>query len=136
MRVLLDTNVLIAAFITRGVCSDVFDHCIRHHELVISEFILDEFQKNMILKFRYRKEETDEAIELLRSKIKLVRPVIIEKKICRDTNDIPILGTAIAGNVNCIITGDKDLLSIKRFRSIDIVSPAEFSNYEVIKQSE
>ena len=39
MRVVLDTNVLIAALITRGVCSDLLEHCFRRHEIVLSEFI-------------------------------------------------------------------------------------------------
>ena len=53
MKVLLDTNVLIAAFITSGVCSDLLDHCIGQHKAVVSEFILDEFRKHMGGKFRY-----------------------------------------------------------------------------------
>jgi hypothetical protein len=40
MKVLLDTNVLIAALITRGVCSDLLEHFMRLYGLVTSEFIL------------------------------------------------------------------------------------------------
>jgi putative PIN family toxin of toxin-antitoxin system len=46
MKVVLDTNVLIAAFITRGSSSDLLEHCIRQHEIVTSEFILDEFRQH------------------------------------------------------------------------------------------
>ena len=133
MRVLLDTNVLIAAFITRGVCSDLFEHCVRHHELITSEFILDEFRQYLIHKFNYGATEAEEAIELLRLKVEVVTPVALERPVCRDPDDDLILGTAIAGSAACIVTGDKDLLSLERFSSVDIVSPAEFSAYEAAK---
>ncbi len=47
MKVVLDTNVLIAAFIARGACSVLFEHCVEHHELVASEFILDEVRQHL-----------------------------------------------------------------------------------------
>lgn len=45
MRILLDTNVLIAAFLTRGICNELLEHCLRHHQLINSEFLLNEFHK-------------------------------------------------------------------------------------------
>jgi len=135
MKVLLDTNVLIAAFITHGLCSDILEHCIRQHKLITSEFILNEFQEHLICKFKYDKAEAREAIELVRLKAEVVIPVVLENQVCRDPDDDIILGTAIAGSVTCIITGDKDLLVLKRFDSVDIVSPAEFSRYEVVRRS-
>jgi putative PIN family toxin of toxin-antitoxin system len=133
MRILLDTNVLIAAFITRGVCSDLLEHCIHRHKLVTSEFILNEFREHMIGKFQYSVSETEEALELLRTKMEVVTPVQLEHPVCRDPDDDVVLGTALAGNVACIITGDKDLLVLRRYGSSDIVSPAQFPAYEATK---
>ena len=130
MRILLDTNVIIAAFITRGVCSDLLEHCIRHHVLITSEFILNEFQEKLIHKFRYTAEEVHEAIELIRLKMEIVEPKLLKEPVCRDPEDDMVLGTALAGNVKCIVTGDKDLLVLKRFESFDIISPKEFASYE------
>ena len=130
MKILLDTNVIIAAFITRGVCSDLLDHCIRHHTLITSEFILNEFQEHLIHKFKYTAEEVREAIDLLRMKMKIVKPKLLKELICRDPDDDMVLGTALAGDVKCIITGDKDLLVLKRFESFDIISPKDFAAYE------
>lgn len=42
-----------------------------------------------------------------------------------------ILGTAVAGNADCIVTGDNDLLTIGRFRGVDIIVPSDFAQYEV-----
>lgn len=100
MKVVLDTNVLIAAFITPGVCSDLLEHCIRNHKLITSDFILDEFHKHLVGKFKYDSAEVAEAIELLRLKIDIVTPTDFETSICRDTDDDMVLGTAIAGETD------------------------------------
>lgn len=51
MKILLDTNVLIAALIARGVCHELLEHCARRHKLVTSDFILDEVRNKLIQKF-------------------------------------------------------------------------------------
>jgi len=53
VRILLDTNVLIAALIARGVCHQLLEHCVRNHELVTSEFILNEVREKLVEKFNY-----------------------------------------------------------------------------------
>ncbi len=136
MRVVLDTNVLIAAFIARGVCSVILEHCVRHHTLVTSDFILDEFHEHMIHKFRYSTEEVEEASRLLRSKMEVVTPVNLGSTICRDPDDDAVLGTAIAGNAICIVTGDNDLLTVKQFYNVTIIRPAEFAEYEASRSGE
>jgi putative PIN family toxin of toxin-antitoxin system len=130
MRVVLDTNVLIAAFITRGVCSEVLEHCIRRHMLITSEFVLNEFREHMASKFKYSTEEAEEAVELLRSTMKVVKPADLGIIVCRDPDDDMVLGTAVAGDATCIVTGDMDLLVIRQFRGIDLVRPVEFADYE------
>ena len=130
MRIVLDTNVLIAAFIARGVCHQLFEHCISHHELVISEFILNELREKLILKFKYTSEVADEALKLLRSHVEIVSPIPLDKPVCRDADDDNILAAAATGNCECIITGDKDLLVLKQFQGIDVLSPSDFQGYE------
>jgi uncharacterized protein len=130
VRIVLDTNVLIAAFIARGACHHLLEHCISHHDLVISEFILDEVRKKLVLKFKYTSEVTDEAVRLLRSQMEFVSSIPLDRPVCRDADDDNILAAALAGNCECIITGDKDLLVLKRFQDINILSPGEFQAYE------
>jgi predicted nucleic acid-binding protein len=45
MRIVLDTNVIVAAFAARGLCADVFEVCLENHTIIISEFILSEVEK-------------------------------------------------------------------------------------------
>jgi putative PIN family toxin of toxin-antitoxin system len=133
MKLVFDTNVLIAALITRGVCSDLLEYCVQQHEMVTSDFILGELCKNLIHKFKYSVHDTEEAVGLLRSRMEIVVPAPLDSPVCRDPDDDFVLGAAIAGNVACIVTGDKDLLVIKRYRAIDIIRPSDFAEYEAEK---
>ena len=45
---------------------------------------------------------------------------------CRDPKDNKFLELAVAGNADCVITGDKDLLVLNPFRGIKIISPSDF----------
>ena len=114
MIILLDTNVLIAAFVARGVCNDLLEHCIRQHRLVTSDFIINEFQDKLSNKFKYRSEEIKQATELLFSRMKVVVSTSLEQGVCRDPEEDNILAAAIEGQCDCIITGDKDLLILGR----------------------
>jgi putative PIN family toxin of toxin-antitoxin system len=130
VRIVLDTNVLIAAFIARGACHELFEHCILHHTLATSEFILTELREKLIRKFKVTVERAAEVEVLLRSRMEIVVATKLADPICRDSDDNNILAAAMAANSACIITGDKDLLVLNQFGSIAIISPAEFLSHE------
>jgi len=130
MKIVFDTNVLIAAFISHGTCAELLEYCIHHHDLFTSKYIFKELHDNLVLKFKLSRREAAEASKLLLTRMTLIEPSHIEKRICRDPKDDPILGTAIAGKCQCIITGDKDLLTLKQYKDIDIISPLDFWKYE------
>lgn len=126
MKLVLDTNVLIAAFIARGTCNELLEHCAINHEIILSPFIIDELSDKLTNKFDFSVREVAEAIRLLKSRAILMKSHALENPTCRDLDDDQILGTAIAGRCDCIVTGDKDLLDLRRFRSVRIVSPSGF----------
>jgi uncharacterized protein len=130
VRIVLDTNVLIAAFIARGVCHQLLEYCISHHDLVTSEFILAEVHEKLIEKFKYTSDIAAEVVSLLQSRMDVVMPASLDNPVCRDADDDNILATAVAGDCKCIITGDKDLLVLKQFQGINILSPGDFQAYE------
>ncbi|MEW5792029.1 MAG: putative toxin-antitoxin system toxin component, PIN family [Pseudomonadota bacterium] len=130
MRVLLDTNVLIAAFISRGVCSELFEHCLRQHRLVTCSFILNELQEKLRTKFKYDESTTSQVLDLLRSGMELVEPIPLNENICRDPDDDHILAAAVAAHCDCIVTGDQDLLVLGQHAGVRILSPAEFWPFE------
>ena len=131
MKILLDTNVLIASIISHGVCFELFKYCIRNHTVIGSSYIVNEFTKNLAHKFKYAQTEVDEAMHVIFEKIKIVEPENIEIKKIKDKDDLFIVGTAIAGKCACIISGDKHLQELKKAGKVDIIKPSEFLEYEV-----
>ena len=128
MRVVLDTNVIIAAFAAHGLCSEVFEVCLTSHTIVISEHILSEVERGLIKKIHLPKNITASIMDYLRDIAEIFEPQLIEDSACRDIEDRKIIGTAVSGNAQLIITGDDDLLTLKKFMKINIVTPREFWN--------
>ena len=133
MKVVLDTNVLVSAFIVDGVCSRLLVNCIsnRHISIVLSISIVNEFRNTLTNKFGHGNEQTRSRVEALLEASEIVEPVTFETQVCRDPDDDAILGTAVAGDAVCIVTGDNDLLVLERFQGVDIISPSDFTRYEV-----
>jgi putative PIN family toxin of toxin-antitoxin system len=130
MKLVLDTNVLIAAFLTRGVCAELLEYVVKRHEPVCSAYILQEFHEKLVEKFKVSRRDSDAAVRLLASRFAMVDPVELGQRVCRDPHDDPVLGTALAGRCACLITGDRDLLSLRSFRGIAILSPQQFWKFE------
>jgi len=131
VRILLDTNVLIAALIARGVCHQLLEHCVRNHELVTSEFILNELREKLVEKFNYSAQVAEEVIGLLRSRMEVALATVLDAPVCRDPDDDNVLAAALAGDCAAIVTGDNDLLVLKEFRQIEIITPRIFLTSEL-----
>jgi putative PIN family toxin of toxin-antitoxin system len=136
MRLVLDANVLIAAFVARGVCAELLEYCIREHEAVTSPAILEEVRRNLVGKIKATAAQADQAVRLLRSRLEVVEPVAPGAQVCRDADDDVVLGTAIAGRCDAIVTGDRDLLDLVGYREVAIVSPSGFWSFEGRQRSE
>ena len=131
MRIVVDTNVLISAEIsTQGASRLLLNRLIATHDVILSNAILDEFAEIMYSKFNYDHLAISNVIDGLTRVAEIVEPTSFAGQICRDPDDDAILGTAVAGNASCIVTGDSDLLVLERFEDVDILSPSEFVRYE------
>lgn len=130
MRIVLDTNVLVAAFIAHGQCNELLEHCVLHHEVVLSGFLLTELGDVLARKFGFGKVVIGKVTQLLLDRCQVVTPVPLAEPMCRDPDDDQILATAITGDCRCIVTGDKDLLCLGAVRQVHIVSPGAFWAYE------
>lgn len=132
MRVVLDSSVLIAASISRaGVCAELLEDLLTHHELVISDFITEELTRKLRDKFKFPARDIRELQHFLSKTAINVAPADLPKDVCRDPADIPVLGTAVAGKVNLLITVDKDLLTIGSYEGIAIIKPGEFWKHAI-----
>ena len=111
MKVVLDTNVIIAAFATRGLCAEVFEVCLTKCEIVLSEYILSEVAEKIITKIHLSYTIVHEIIQFLREHAQIVKPELIEISALKDKKDFPIIGTALSGNAQFLIT----ILSTREF---------------------
>jgi len=132
VKLLLDTNVLAAALIARGTCSELLEHCVRHHVVISSRPLLDELRDVLTRKFHQRAVDVRRALRLFEETLMLVVPDALEPPVCRDRDDDVVLATALAGGCAAIISGDQDLLILDPFRDIRVLSPSMFWKWESV----
>ncbi len=125
MRILIDTNVLISAFIFGGKAGALLELLFdTHNELLVSDYIDTEFKEKW-------SDKADNVYAMYRT-----LPFIfcesseIQYRNLRDEKDIPILNDALYYDVDVILSGDKD------FIEADLEHPLVFSPsmmYEYMK---
>ena len=99
--------MLIAAHISRaGVCAELLEDLLLHHDLVTSEFILGELGRKLVEKFHFPKREADRVAVFLRRAAVVVEPARLRSDVCRDPTDIPVLGTAVSGECTLLVSVD------------------------------
>ena len=127
MRVFLDTNVLVAAFATRGLCADVLRTVLAEHEFLISGTVVDELTRILIGKIRVPEPTVREIVLFLRvSALVADAPSNPPPIVVRDPDDAAILGEALAIRADVLVTGDKDLLDAGEVPGIRILDPRGF----------
>ncbi len=128
MKVVFDTNVLIAAFLTEGVCSKVLVRARKHEfQLVLSADIIGETERVLRKKFKLSPSEISSVSALLKEAAsEILHKVDPISPICRDPDDDKILACASEADADYIVTGDEDLLVIKRYGRTKIVTPKVF----------
>ena len=126
MRVCLDTNVLVAAFSTRGLCADVFRTVLAEHDLVIGDVILAEFRRVLSTKFKVPADRLD-AIDAVFAPFPIIpKPDEPATNVIRDAADRWIVATAVAGNADVLVTGDRDLLDVRDQLPVRTLEPRAF----------
>ena len=126
MRILFDSNVLIAAYATRGLCQAVFEFCLVYHRIVISRDILEEVGKNLAVKIKLPAGRIQSILAYLKDHTEMTEAPVMDVPSCRDPKDVKILCAAAGAKADYLVTGDKDLLVLKEVHSIPILSPRNF----------
>ena len=128
MSLVLDTNVFVAAVVADGLCRDLVRVRLRSSTIITSEQLLDELRATLRLKFKADPDKLP-LLSALREHAEIVAPVRLGQRVCRDKDDDTVLASAVAGRADIIVTGDHDLLALKKFRGIRIVSPRQFLEF-------
>ncbi len=133
-KLVLDTNTLVSAFFWDGNESDLFEKIEKgKFELFISKEILDEVEdvlnrdkfKEVTLKAN---QKSDEIIQKIISVSHFVIGPKLNIKICRDSKDDKFIECAVNANADYIVSGDKDLLVLKKYKTIKIVKTSQVLN--------
>jgi putative PIN family toxin of toxin-antitoxin system len=126
MRVLLDTNVIVSAVTTRGLCADVFRVVLSEHDLVTCSMVLREVRRILRNKFAVPEEVISEYLELISQDAIVVEPKDLPGIRIKDKDDVEIVAAAVAGKVQVLVTGDAELQSIKTIQTVRVLSPRAF----------
>jgi len=94
---------------------------------------MEELAGKLELKLGFSPEQSVETLADYLGFLQIVTIPNLLQVVPRDPDDNMVLECALAGNAQYIVTGDKDLLVLKKFREIQIVRAADF--LEVLKQS-
>ena len=126
MKVFLDSNVLVAAFATRGLCADVFRLAATDHELLIGAPVLVEVHRILETKLRMPAPARNDVLELLRRFTPAPAAQAPVALGIDDPADEWIVACAVAASAQLFVTGDKALLGLQRVDDMPIISPREF----------
>lgn len=126
MKVFLDTNVLVAAFATRGLCADVFRLAATDHELLVGAPVLVEMRRILETKLHMPTAARSEVLRVLSRFAQApaaTAPIVLG---IHDPDDEWVVACAIAASADVFVTGDKALLGLQRVQDMPLISVREF----------
>lgn len=129
MRIVLDTNVFIAAALYNGLAREVLDFIFESDlvTLLVSKGILHELHNKLTAKFNWSEEKVNLYLDDIKIMAEIVNVLEYLPIISRDPQDNKILECASAGKADLIVTIDQDLIELKRYKGIAIIHPKTFS---------
>jgi putative PIN family toxin of toxin-antitoxin system len=128
LRVVLDTNVYISAFnYPKGTLFPIWQHArFRTYELFLSPAIANEIGRVLRDDFAWDDSRIRSQLKEL-SRVGEIATVTVAPNVIKyDPMDNQILGCASASKAHMIVSGDRDLLRLKEYEGIRIVSPIDF----------
>lgn len=124
---MLDTNVLISLIIFESrTIREAVEDIAENHEMLACTFVLDEIRDVVARKWPSHAAEADRFIGKMPLEI-VETPATMDESLfnMRDAKDFPVLYSAIIGNADILVTGDKDFFDIE-LKKPEILRPAEY----------
>jgi predicted nucleic acid-binding protein len=121
--VFLDTNVLVAAFATRGLCADLFRVIAAEHTLLVGDPVSKELRRTLSLKLRMPAAAREMVFDVLR-RFEAAPDVGAGSDLgIGDADDDRVVACAQAAQAELFVTGDKALLALGRVGGLELLSP-------------
>lgn len=128
MKVFFDTNVLISAFLTRGLCADLMRLVLAEHQFMTGVFVVGELRRILFEKFEMPAKKISDITVFLSQKTLVPTPTKRFGVSVRDKDDQWVLSEALSSEADYLVTGDKDLLVLSRVRDLIIFNPRQLWN--------
>ena len=125
MRIVFDTNVLVAGIVAEGLCREILEIHVPEHTAILSQVLCYELVATLRRKFDLTPDDLP-ILALYRQHAEWCEPAALPETVCRDPDDDWVLATARAGDAGAIVSGDADLLQIEAWSGIEILSPRQF----------
>lgn len=131
MKLVLDTNVLVSAFLWQGTPGRLVEMAgEKECRLFTSRVLIDELNEVLQRKKLAKQVQATglTATQMLRNYRRLSTTITarhLAQQVSRDADDDAVLACALAAQADFIVSGDMDLLVIKQFRGICIVTAAQ-----------
>ena len=126
MRIVIDSNVWISALLFGGNPRKVFQAVVQNcHIIVVSDELIAETRRVVAQKFPDFVDDLEALLVALAPRINYARIGHLDIQVCRDPDDDKIIATAVAGQASSLVSGDKDLLVLKKYQKVNMVTPAQ-----------
>ena len=126
MKVFLDTNVLVSAFASRGLCADLLEVVLLEHDLILGQNVLRELGKALRDKVKLPAARAAEIVEFVSGEAARIVDQAGPAAAKVDADDALVLGEALAGDAELFVTGDAALLQLAAIDGLKIASPRGF----------
>jgi putative PIN family toxin of toxin-antitoxin system len=133
VRVFLDTNVLVSAFATRGLCADLLELVLLEHDLVLGHHVIQELDRALRSKLKLPAARAKAIVEFVSDEAVQTIAQAPPARVRADPADAHVLGEALAAKAALFVTGDAALLALGSIDDMEIVSPRAF--WEKLKQA-
>jgi putative PIN family toxin of toxin-antitoxin system len=133
MRVVLDTNVVVSAFLSSsGVAARILKHLEQEaFELLLCEDILHEYvvalgYERVKKQHKLSDEQIVRVLEELRASAAFVKPAVQLTVVAADPDDDKFFECALEGGAHFIVSGDTTVQAVKQYQGIQVLSPTLF----------
>jgi putative PIN family toxin of toxin-antitoxin system len=131
VRVFLDTNVLVSAFASRGLCAEVLELVLLDHDLILGRNVLRELERALREKVRLPAARSAEIVDFVLGEAAQVVENAEAATVNVDAADALVMGEALAGQAESFVTGDAALQRLATVGALKIVSPRQF--WEILR---
>lgn len=119
----LDTNILISALATRGLCSDLYERLLTEHEVVIGEPVVQEVRSILQRKFKAN-DVTLAKVEAELRMLEVIPAQASAPELPINDKEAPwVIACALTADIDFFVTGDAELLALVQVANVPIISP-------------